>query len=190
MVGASGSGKSTLLHVLGGLDTDYQGELEVAGQSLRGLDDAALSRLRNSEVGFIFQSFHLVPGMSALENVRLPAHFTPGMGVAAQEERARGVLQRVGLAGKEGRSPARLSGGERQRVAIARALFCQPKVLLCDEPTGNLDPATGQGIIDLFGSLQAEGLTLLVVTHEPQMSGAAERVLRLEGGKLEPEVRA
>lgn len=188
VVGASGSGKSTLLHIIGGLDTDWRGEVEVAGQRLAGLPDAARSRLRNEKVGFIFQSFHLVQGMTALENVRLPAHFTAGVDVKAQEARAREALARVGLSGKEARSPARLSGGERQRVAIARALFCRPRVLLCDEPTGNLDHRTGDGIISLFRSLCEEGLTLLVVTHEDRLKQAAGRAVRLEGARLHAEV--
>lgn len=188
VVGASGSGKSTLLHILGAMDTDWRGDVTIAGQKLVGLSDRERSRLRNEKVGFVFQSFHLVQGMTALENVRLPAHFTAGMDVGAQEARAREAMARVGLAGKESRSPARLSGGERQRVAIARALFCRPQVLLCDEPTGNLDRETGDGIIALFQSLREEGLTLLVVTHEERMRQAAGRALRLEGAKLHEEV--
>lgn len=189
IVGASGSGKSTLLHILGGLDTDWEGEVRVAEQSLKGLSDAALSRLRNEKVGFVFQSFHLVSGLSALENVRLPAHFRRGMSVAQEESQAIEALARVGLAGKEGRIPSRLSGGERQRVSIARALFARPQVLLCDEPTGNLDPQTADGIIQLFHSLVADGLTLLVVTHEERMRLAAGRSLRLADGVLH-EVQA
>ncbi|HLT28576.1 MAG TPA: ABC transporter ATP-binding protein [Myxococcaceae bacterium] len=187
IVGASGSGKSTLLHILGGLDTDWEGEVRVAEQNLRGLSDAGLSRLRNEQVGFVFQSFHLVPGLSALENVRLPAHFRAGMSVKEEETRAREALSRVGLAGKEARPPSRLSGGERQRVSIARALFCRPRVLLCDEPTGNLDPQTAEGIISLFHSLVADGLTLLVVTHEDRLRAAAGRALRLTDGVLKEE---
>lgn len=178
VMGRSGSGKSTLLHILGGLDSTYTGEVNVAGVSLRGLDDRALSRFRNTTVGFVFQSFHLVPGLNALDNVALPSFFGEGGGDA------RAALERVGLAAKATRQPSQLSGGERQRVAIARALFCKPKVLFCDEPTGNLDAATGAEIIALFKSLNAEGLTVLAVTHEERVSAAAGRVLRLEGGRL------
>ncbi|MCI0569896.1 MAG: ABC transporter ATP-binding protein [Myxococcaceae bacterium] len=187
VVGPSGCGKSSLLHILGGLDRDFEGRAHVAGTELHALDDAGLSRLRNEKVGFVFQSFHLLPHLTALENVALPAQFSPGWEPRVQEERARKVLQRVGLEGKEGRTPARLSGGERQRVAIARALFAQPQLLMCDEPTGNLDQETGAGIIELFRSLHRDGLTVLVVTHEDQMRAAAQRVLRLQGGRLHPE---
>jgi putative ABC transport system ATP-binding protein len=179
VMGRSGSGKSTLLHILGGLDSQYSGDVTVAGISLKGLGDRALARFRNSTVGFVFQSFHLVPGLSALENVSLPQFFADG---PSGDPRA--ALDRVGLLAKASRQPAQLSGGERQRVAIARALFCKPKVLFCDEPTGNLDAATGADIIALFRSLNSEGLTVLAVTHEERVSSAASRVLKLEGGKL------
>jgi putative ABC transport system ATP-binding protein len=183
VVGSSGSGKSTLLHLLGGLDVDYQGELEVCGVRLTGLKDSPLARFRNEHVGFVFQSFHLIPNLSALENVLLPAHFASG----SEHERKRAVelLERVGLGAKKDRAPVRLSGGERQRVAIARALLRKPRLLLCDEPTGNLDSATGASIISLFQELhRSEGLTILVVTHEERMSEVARRVLRLEQGRL------
>jgi putative ABC transport system ATP-binding protein len=178
VMGRSGSGKSTLLHILGGLDSDYAGDVTVAGVSLRGLGDRALSRFRNSTVGFVFQSFHLVPGLNALENVALPSFFGADGGDASA------ALERVGLGAKASRQPTQLSGGERQRVAIARALFSRPKVLFCDEPTGNLDAATGAEIISLFRSLNADGLTVLAVTHEERVSSAAGRVLRLDGGRL------
>ncbi|XXF76555.1 ABC transporter ATP-binding protein [Myxococcaceae bacterium GXIMD 01537] len=187
VVGPSGSGKSTLLHVLGGLDVHYQGDVEVGGVRLRDLDDKGLARLRNTQVGFVFQSFHLIPNLSAVENVLMPSHFGPA-GVDARK-RAEAALDRVGLLSKKDRAPVRLSGGERQRVAIARALFSNPKLLLCDEPTGNLDAATGAGVIQLFQELHAEGLALLVVTHEDRMSSAARRVLRLKEGRLVDEPR-
>ena len=180
VMGRSGSGKSTLLHILGGLDSAYAGDVTVAGTKLQGLDDRGLARFRNSTVGFVFQSFHLVPGLNALDNVALPSFF------GAEGGDARGALERVGLGAKAGRQPSQLSGGERQRVAIARALYTKPKVLFCDEPTGNLDAATGGEIIELFKSLNAEGLTILAVTHEERVSTAAGRVLKLEGGKLSP----
>ena len=187
VVGPSGSGKSTLLHLLGGLDVHYQGDVEVAGVKLSGLKDTELARFRNQHVGFVFQSFHLIPNLSAVENVLMPSHF--GAVNADARKRAESLLDRVGLLAKKDRSPVRLSGGERQRVAIARALFTGPKLLLCDEPTGNLDAATGAGVITLFQELNREGITLLAVTHEDRMSSAAKRVLRLKEGRLVEESR-
>lgn len=184
IMGRSGSGKSTLLHILGGLDADYAGEVTVAGQRLTGLNDAGLSRFRNAQVAFVFQSFHLVPGLSAADNVALPAFFGGTGDEAEVRARAQWALDRVGLGAKSDRMPAQLSGGERQRVAIARALFAKPKVLFCDEPTGNLDGTTGAEVIALFGQLNAEGLTVLAVTHEDRVSAAAKRVLHLKDGKL------
>jgi putative ABC transport system ATP-binding protein len=185
VVGPSGSGKSTLLHLLGGLDVHYKGEVEVGGVKLSGLRDQELARFRNSHVGFVFQSFHLIPNLSAVENVLMPSHF--GAVSLDARKRAEAMLDRVGLLAKKDRAPVRLSGGERQRVAIARALFGGPKLLLCDEPTGNLDAATGAGVIQLFHELHREGLTVLAVTHEERMSSAARRVLRLKEGKLVEE---
>ncbi len=188
VVGPSGSGKSTLLHLLGGLDVHYKGEVEVAGVKLRGLKDKELARFRNTHVGFVFQSFHLIPNLSAVENVLMPAYF--GAAPSEDRKRAESLLDRVGLLSKKDRAPVRLSGGERQRVAIARALFTGPKLLLCDEPTGNLDAATGAGVIQLFHELHREGLTILAVTHEERMSSAARRVLRLKEGRLVEEPSA
>ncbi|HEY1088157.1 MAG TPA: ABC transporter ATP-binding protein, partial [Archangium sp.] len=166
VVGRSGSGKSTLLHVLGGLDSAYAGSVTVAGTKLDGLGDRALANFRNASVGFVFQSFHLVASMSALENAMLPAAFSGGGSSGGDAARAKEALARVGLGEKTERLPGQLSGGERQRVAIARALFNRPKVLLCDEPTGNLDVQTADEVIGLFQSLNAEGLTIVAVTHE------------------------
>jgi putative ABC transport system ATP-binding protein len=188
VVGPSGSGKSTLLHLLGGLDVHYTGEVEVGGVKLRGLRDRELAQFRNTHVGFVFQSFHLIANLSAVENVLMPSHFGAASGEA--RKRAEAMLDRVGLLSKKDRAPVRLSGGERQRVAIARALFNGPKLLLCDEPTGNLDAATGAGVIQLFHELHREGLTVLAVTHEERMSSAARRVLRLKEGRLVEETAA
>ncbi len=182
IVGRSGTGKSTLLHVLGGLDTGFTGEVTVAGTKLSKLKDGALSRFRNESVGFVFQSFHLVQGLSALENVMLPAAFAAGEG--GGEAQAREALTRVGLGDKALRLPSQLSGGERQRVAIARALFNRPQVLLCDEPTGNLDAQTADEVIALFKSLNAQGLTIIAVTHEDRLREAAGRVVSLTDGRL------
>ena len=180
--GQSGSGKSTLLHLLGGLDREFDGEARVLGCDLRAVKDAELSALRHTQIGFVFQSFNLLPALTALENVLLPDFF--GDGVPDAGRRAKEALERVGLADKAGSRPAALSGGERQRVAIARALVARPPLLLADEPTGNLDARTGEGVIDLFRQLHREGMTLLIVTHEARVSHAASRVLVLRDGVL------
>jgi putative ABC transport system ATP-binding protein len=180
--GQSGSGKSSLLHILGGLDRAYDGEVRILGHDLRSLGDAQLAALRHGAIGFVFQSFNLLPALSAIENVLLPDFF--GDGVPDAPRRAREALARVGLADKERARPTALSGGERQRVALARALLSSPPLLLADEPTGNLDARTGEGVIDLFRDLHRGGMTLLVVTHEKRMSRAASRVLVLREGVL------
>jgi len=184
IVGPSGSGKSTLLHILGGLDVHYEGEVAVADINLRGLSDRELARFRNRQVGLVFQSFHLVPNLRVVENVLLPAFFGAQSIRKADRFRAEEMLERVGLLQKKDRVPGELSGGERQRVAIARALLQQPQVLLCDEPTGNLDLQTGEEIIALFRQLHREGLTVLAVTHEERISDGAQRVLQLRAGTL------
>jgi putative ABC transport system ATP-binding protein len=185
--GQSGSGKSTLLHIIGGLDRAYEGEVHVFGTHLRSLSDARLSALRHARIGFVFQSFNLLPELTALENVLLPDFF--GDGIPDADRRARQALERVGLSGKAQARPTALSGGERQRVAIARALLAGPSLLLADEPTGNLDARTGEGIIAVFRDLHREGMTLLVVTHEVRVSRAASRVLVLRDGVLVPDPR-
>jgi putative ABC transport system ATP-binding protein len=183
--GQSGSGKSTLLHLLGGLDRTFEGEARVLGCDLRAVSDAELSALRHTQIGFIFQSFNLLPALTALENVLLPDFF--GEGIPDAERRALEALERVGLSDKARSRPAALSGGERQRVAIARALLARPPLLLADEPTGNLDAKTGQGVIELFRELHREGMTLLIVTHEARVSHAATRVLVLREGRLQAD---
>ncbi|HCF60604.1 MAG TPA: macrolide ABC transporter ATP-binding protein, partial [Myxococcales bacterium] len=184
--GPSGCGKTTLLNVLGGLDVGYEGEVEVAGHKLKQMKDAELAAFRNHTIGFVFQSFNLLAPLTALENVMLPCYFGPsGESRANRLERARGALARVGLADKAKQRPPELSGGERQRVAIARALFGKPRLILCDEPTGNLDAKTGAEVIGLFVDLVREQkLTMVVVTHEDRVSQAARRVLRLRDGRL------
>jgi putative ABC transport system ATP-binding protein len=185
VVGASGSGKSTLLYVAGGLDADYDGDAAVDGRSWRGLPERDRARLRGASVGFVFQSFNLLPSLTALENVCLPADFRePPPRRDERRDRGMAALERVGLAAKARRRPAQLSGGERQRVAIARALFSEPKVLLADEPTGNLDESSGAAVIEAFVALARAGLAVLVVTHEERVSRIADRVLRLEDGRL------
>jgi putative ABC transport system ATP-binding protein len=183
LVGQSGSGKSTRLNIIGGLDRADSGTVELDGREVTRLDDGRLSRLRNERIGFIFQSFQLLDHLTVLENVALPSLF--GRARADAAARASETIQRVGLAGYESRRPPELSGGQKQRVAIARALFNQPALLLCDEPTGNLDSETGREVIEFFQKLNAEdGVTLLIVTHEERVSKAARRVLRIADGQL------
>jgi putative ABC transport system ATP-binding protein len=184
LVGRSGSGKSTLLSILGGLDRRCEGRVEVLGRDLLALDDAALSRFRNHEVGFVFQSFNLLEHVSVFENVLLPSYFGDFAGDTSA--RAREALSRVGMVDFVGRRPGELSGGQKQRVAIARALFARPRLLLADEPTGNLDAETGREIIELFSALVREGLTLVLVTHEERVSSVATRVLGITDGRLTP----
>lgn len=184
--GASGAGKSTLLHLLGGLDTPTAGSIEFDGRHLDRLSPRALAQFRNRQVGFVFQAYHLLPDLDAMENVCLPARLAR-MPVGAAAERGRQLLTRVGLGHRLDHRPAELSGGEQQRVAIARALINQPPLLLADEPTGNLDSHTGAEIIDLLCHLQAEsGTTLVIATHDLKVANNAPRVLQLEDGQLLP----
>jgi putative ABC transport system ATP-binding protein len=164
--------------------------VQVAGTSLAGMSDEALSHFRNRTVGFVFQSFHLIPNVSALENVILPGHFSFQLDMEDSLARAKGLLEKVGLDGKRHLLPSQLSGGERQRVAIARALFMKPQILLCDEPTGTLDAATGAGVIELFKTLNREKLTVVAVTHEDAMRNAASRVVEFRSGRLHESLRA
>jgi len=183
IVGSSGSGKSTLMNILGCLDTPSRGTYRLRGHDVRSLSDDALSDLRNREIGFIFQNFQLLPRASALENVALPLVYR---GVRARERRelARRALERVGLAHRASHKPTELSGGQRQRVSIARALVAEPSLLLADEPTGNLDTATGRDILRLFDELHAAGNTLVVVTHEPEIAARCPRAIRLSDGRI------
>jgi putative ABC transport system ATP-binding protein len=182
IVGASGSGKTTLLSLLAGLDLPTSGELRLAGQSLCGLDEDGRAALRAGRVGFVFQSFQLLAGMTALENVMLPAELA---GHADAEARARATLIQVGLGQRLGHYPHQLSGGEQQRVAIARAFAAEPQILFADEPTGNLDLATGARIVDLLFELnRSRGTTLVLVTHDAELAGRCSRVLTLREGRL------
>ena len=183
--GASGAGKSTLLHLLGGLDAPNSGEILFDQRSLAGLNDSALAAWRNARIGFIFQAYHLLPELDALENVCLPARMAR---LPAKEARARGheLLKRVGLAERVDHKPYELSGGEQQRVAIARALINRPELILADEPTGNLDSHTGGEIIELLFALHAERQsTLLIATHDSKIAARARRVLELIDGRIE-----
>jgi ABC-type lipoprotein export system ATPase subunit len=181
IIGTSGSGKTTLLNIIGGLDRAYDGRVTVAGRDLRALGDRDLSAFRNETIGFVFQHFHLLPHLSCRENVLMPSFFSRG----AQERDPAEVLARVGLSDKVNAMPGNLSGGQKQRVAIARALLNRPRIMLCDEPTGNLDRRTGVQILELFASLnREERLTLVIVTHEEHISQAATRVVRMEEGRI------
>jgi lipoprotein-releasing system ATP-binding protein len=183
--GASGAGKSTLLHLLGGLDTPDGGEIWFAGQNLSRLSGAELAGLRRTRVGFVFQAFHLLPELDALENVCLPARVAR-LPAKEAEARGRNLLQRVGLQDRVEHRPAELSGGERQRVALARALINEPDLILADEPTGNLDSHTGAEIIGLLCSLVAERQTTLVIaTHDATVASRAPRVVNLADGQIQ-----
>jgi len=188
VVGPSGSGKSTLLYIAGALDADFEGDAVVAGRDLRSLSVRERAAFRNGSVGFVFQSFNLLPALPAVENTLLPGLFvpagSPALPLGQLRARALEALDRVGLADKAERLPGRLSGGERQRVAIARALLSRPAVLLADEPTGNLDAVSGEAVIQLFSGMVRDGVTVLVVTHEERVSAAAGQVLHLENGRL------
>ena len=189
IVGTSGSGKSTLLNIIGGLDPVFSGEVQVAGQDVARMSDSRLSRFRNERVGFIFQQFNLLEHLTCAENVSIPSVFSRSRD-GDTLQRVRQVLERVGMDEHLNKRPASLSGGQKQRIAIARALFNHPPLLLCDEPTGNLDSKTGRQIIDLFSALNSEdGRTLIIVTHEARVSEVAHRVIRLEDGRIEGEER-
>ena len=186
IVGPSGSGKTTLLVLLAGLEPPVEGSVLLDGRVLGDLDEDALADLRRDRIGIVFQSFHLVPSLTALGNVALPLEIAGGQDARG---RARNMLDRVGLADREDHYPAQLSGGEQQRVAIARALVHSPKLLLADEPTGNLDLRTGEKIIDLLFELNADsGSTLVLVTHDEAIARRCQRVVRLHLGKLVEEV--
>lgn len=183
IVGASGSGKSTLLSLLAGLDVPSDGDVELVGESLAALDEDGRARLRGRHVGFVFQSFQLLPSLTALENVMLPLEL---VGRADAEGAARLVLAQVGLADRLRSYPRQLSGGEQQRVALARAFVTRPKVLFADEPTGNLDTRTGSAIIDLLFDLNAQsGTTLILVTHDAGLAARCGRTLRIDAGRLQ-----
>jgi lipoprotein-releasing system ATP-binding protein len=186
VVGASGVGKSTLLHLLGGLDRPDSGQIVVDGRNLGELDDEALVSFRNARVGFVFQFHHLLPEFSALENAEMPMRIARRP-LAEARQTARRLLERVGLGERLDHRPSMLSGGEQQRVAVARALVMQPALVLADEPTGDLDEATGDSLNQLFRQMHREaGLTSLIATHNPRLAAACDRVLRLEGGALVP----
>ncbi len=183
IVGQSGSGKSTLMNLLGCLDTPTGGRYLLNGNDVSGMDDDALARVRNKEIGFVFQTFQLLPRETALHNVELPLVYR-GLRAKERRERAAAALENVGLGNRMLHKPNELSGGQRQRVAIARALVTDPSLLLADEPTGNLDSATGEEIIRLFEQLHQAGHTICLVTHEPRLAARCPRAIRLSDGMV------
>jgi ABC-type lipoprotein export system ATPase subunit len=185
IMGASGSGKTTLLNIIGALDGDYDGSVVVDGRDLRSLSDTHISAFRNTAIGYVFQSFHLLSHLSCGQNVSLPAYFNHQLTEKEIDEKVDVSLERVGLGHKKSELPLHLSGGERQRIAIARALFNEPKIILCDEPTGALDSKTGVQIMKLFNTLNKDmDVTLILVTHSQEVSGHADRVIRIVDGLI------
>ena len=183
IVGTSGSGKSTLMHLLGALDRPTAGTLVIGGRDVSELSPAEMARLRNETIGFVFQSFHLLARTTARDNVALPLVYR-GVGRRERRERATAMLERVGLGHRVGHRPNQMSGGEQQRVAIARALVTGPSVLLADEPTGNLDTATGNAVLELLESLNAEGVAVVVVTHDREVAARARRQIVMKDGVI------
>lgn len=188
LMGPSGSGKTTLMQIIGLLDRPTRGTYHLGGRDVTTLTENERAAARNREIGFVFQAFHLLPRQTLLENVEVPLTYA---GVPARErrERAMQVLDRVGLADKAGNLPGQISGGQKQRVAVARALAGRPRLLLADEPTGNLDTRTSEGVMALFSELHAEGTTVVIVTHEPDIGAYAGRVVRVRDGLIESDVR-
>lgn len=188
LMGPSGSGKSTLMNLLGCLDTPTEGEYYLSGENVAEMDDNELANIRNRKIGFVFQTFNLLPRLSALENVALPLVYA-GVSKEKRLERSGAVLETVGLGDRVDHKPNELSGGQRQRVAVARALVNDPKIILADEPTGNLDSKTSEEIMEMFENLHRAGNTIILVTHEPDIAEYAHRVVRLKDGMVESDVR-
>lgn len=187
IMGPSGSGKSTLMNVLGCLDKATHGHYELDGQDATKVNDAALAQIRNERIGFVFQSFELLGHSSALKNVEMPLIYSRD-GWWSRRKRAMEVLEMVGLSGRVKHKPNQLSGGEKQRVAIARALICKPSILLADEPTGNLDTKTSEGIMELFDQLHSQGQTIILVTHEDDIAHHAHRIISMRDGRIQSDL--
>jgi len=186
IMGASGSGKSTLMNLIGCLDTPSSGSYVLNGTAVAEMDDDALAAVRNREIGFVFQTFNLLPRLTAAQNVELPLIYG-GIGAAERRERVAAVMAQVGLTDRASHQPNEMSGGQRQRVAIARALVCRPSLILADEPTGNLDSTTSEEIMSVLDGLHAGGNTILVVTHEEDIAAHARRIIRLRDGRIESD---
>ncbi len=185
IVGPSGSGKSTLLGLIAGLDNPTSGSIKLGGIEITTMPESQMARYRRQKIGYIFQSFHLIPTLTALENVAVPLELN---GDLDAKKRAAELLAAVGLQDRQSHYPVQLSGGEQQRVAVARAFACRPPILLADEPTGNLDSATGRQVIDLLLSLNRDhGSTLVLVTHDPDLASCAERIISLRDGRIESD---
>ena len=184
VIGPSGSGKSTLMHLLGALDLASSGSIFLGGHDIEKLSESELAVIRGRKIGFVFQSFNLIPTLTALENVMLPMMFQ-NVPLKDRKERAENLLKEVGLGHRLSHLPSQLSGGERQRVAIARALANDPEIILADEPTGNLDTKTGQEIVSLLEELNKKGKTVIMVTHEPDIAAHAKRAIRIKDGRIE-----
>ncbi|MBW8751155.1 MAG: ABC transporter ATP-binding protein [Propionibacteriales bacterium] len=183
VIGPSGSGKSTLMHILGCLDVPTEGRYELAGRDVSHLDEGALARIRNQEIGFVFQQFNLLPSLTALRNVALPLAYA-GVHGDERTRRARQALDRVGLSDRADHRPGELSGGQQQRVAVARALVTEPSMILADEPTGNLDSVSSADVLQLFRDLHDSGRTIVLITHEPEVARQADRVLAIYDGAI------
>ena len=183
IMGVSGSGKSTLLNILGLLDTPTSGDYILSGINTSKMDDDEMAGIRSTKIGFIFQSFHLIPRLTAFENIEMPMILS-GMNPKERSEKVSSALEKVGLTDRSDHKPEQLSGGQRQRVAIARSIVMEPDVLLADEPTGNLDTTSGKEVVKLIEELNIAGLTLIVVTHDREMGGRSNRLIQLRDGKI------
>ncbi|SMC59812.1 ABC transporter ATP-binding protein [Papillibacter cinnamivorans] len=188
IIGSSGSGKSTLMNILGCLDIPTYGEYIMDGHRVSELSDRELSRIRNREIGFIFQGFNLIPALNALENVELPLIYQ-GMGGETRRERAMEALDRVGLGNRAGHKPSEMSGGQQQRVAIARAIATRPAIIMADEPTGNLDSRTGEHVLEILHGLHREGATVILITHDNTVASTAARRIRIMDGRIVEDTR-